>query len=331
MVWVLAGLWTQTLVPKDDMIISGSVKLRPGTYRIKDVNGDGLFRITKADARLDLNGATIIGDGGVALAVSGAGVRVFNGVLKGFRQGVSASKAPLVTLLNLEISATEEAVDLRQSPKAQLEFLQLDGSGTGIRADGCPDLFAAHVSVGDAKTGISLSNLQGGFVWAADAFKAQTAFALQNVDRTAFQSCFAEQVKTGFHLDNVSRSFFGYSLFDRSDNGFMTIGGKGNWYISNTMRSLRGTCFWFEGGTDHVVGLSLIRDAKQAYDGSPETTIFTRSESVTNAPVGSNLTLRDDLKGEFPQRDLLAPLIERALEVSKRMPLSYRSARQRNR
>jgi parallel beta-helix repeat protein len=110
----------------DDLVVAGSVKIRPGVYRIADANGDGVIHVRGDGSKLDLTGVTLIGaaDGVLPDAFTGIGVSVdgakdvcmTGGAVRGFKIGVRAHDAPGIHLTSIDASG-----NFRQHLKSTVE------------------------------------------------------------------------------------------------------------------------------------------------------------------------------------------------------------------
>src|SRR5262245_58315235 len=67
-------------VDRDDIDVTASVRVKPGTYRVRDANGDGVLRVRGDRVVLDLTGVTLIGsaEGETPDTFDGIGVRILD-------------------------------------------------------------------------------------------------------------------------------------------------------------------------------------------------------------------------------------------------------------
>lgn len=101
-------------IPGDDFVVTGTVKIKPGVYRIADANGDGVIHVKGDGTRLDLTGVTLIGAAddatpdsftGVGVSVDGAkGVTITGGAVRGFKIGVRVHDSPAAKLAGIDAS-----------------------------------------------------------------------------------------------------------------------------------------------------------------------------------------------------------------------------------
>lgn len=111
----------------DDLVIARDVVVRPGTYRVRDTNGDGVLHVVGDDVTVTLTGVTLDGadDGaapdrfeGIGIAVTGARVRIVGGALRGFRIGLRGERADHLHVEALDVSGNR-AMRLRSTPAAE--------------------------------------------------------------------------------------------------------------------------------------------------------------------------------------------------------------------
>ena len=48
-------------IDADDVVVTSDARVRPGTYRVVDANGDGVIHVRGKGVRLDLTGVTLDG------------------------------------------------------------------------------------------------------------------------------------------------------------------------------------------------------------------------------------------------------------------------------
>jgi parallel beta-helix repeat protein len=102
-------------IPGDDFVVTGKVRVRPGTYHVADAKGDGVIHVRGDDAELDLTGVTLVGHAadarpdadaftGVGVDVKGKSVRVRGGAVRGFKVGVRVRNSPGATISGVDAS-----------------------------------------------------------------------------------------------------------------------------------------------------------------------------------------------------------------------------------
>jgi len=95
----------------DDLVITQSVTLQPGTYTIEDVNHDGVIQIAGDDITLDGAGVTLDGVdfGGYGIVMNGhTGLTLRNFTIQGFDYGVRIENASDVLIENSDISGNRK-------------------------------------------------------------------------------------------------------------------------------------------------------------------------------------------------------------------------------
>jgi len=95
----------------DNLVVRKNIRLRPGVYRLRDVDGDGIIRIEGDHITLDGTGVTILGEGfrGVGIAMNGhTGLTLRNFDVRGFDYGIRIENASDVTIVNSNISGNRK-------------------------------------------------------------------------------------------------------------------------------------------------------------------------------------------------------------------------------
>ena len=110
-----AGAENDLVIDRDNIVVTRSVRIRPGEYRIKDADENGVLRITGENVVIDFQGATlaampVIGADlsqaqGVGIAVEGAkNVTIRNAKVHGYFFNIRAIKAPGLKLEGCDVS-----------------------------------------------------------------------------------------------------------------------------------------------------------------------------------------------------------------------------------
>ena len=175
-------------IPGDDFAVVGSVKIRRGTYRIADANGDGVIHVRGAGTKLDLTGVTLIGAAegalpdtfaGVGVSVDGAkDVTVTGGAIRGYKIGVRAHEATGVTLTDIDASGNFKQ-HLRSTVEREEESDWLFGHenddgqwerefGAGIALNGCLGATVVGCIVRGGQNGVLLQGCHGAQVYDGD-------------------------------------------------------------------------------------------------------------------------------------------------------------------
>jgi parallel beta-helix repeat protein len=92
---------------RDDLVIRQSVRLKPGDYKIRDVNGDGVIKIAANNVTIDATGVNLIGEGftGFGIVMNGySNLTLRNITIQGFRYGIRIENASNVLITNANIS-----------------------------------------------------------------------------------------------------------------------------------------------------------------------------------------------------------------------------------
>jgi parallel beta-helix repeat protein len=115
----------EIVLDRDDIEITRSVVVKPGTYHVCDRNGDGVLRIVADGVTVTLDGVTLDGaaggaepDGfeGIGIAVADcSNVRIEGGALRGFRVAVRGARAHGIRLEGVDVSGNR-AMRLRSTP-----------------------------------------------------------------------------------------------------------------------------------------------------------------------------------------------------------------------
>lgn len=151
------------VLPGDDFVVTGHVRVRPGTYVVRDADGDGVIHVRGTGALLDLTGVDLVGGSGrsgIGVSVEGAAeARVVGGTLHGFATAVRVTASPGavvrdVTAVDAGSGLVAESSDglqvydcafggseghgiaLRATSRAVVCRNALDGSGSGSRRAG---------------------------------------------------------------------------------------------------------------------------------------------------------------------------------------------------
>jgi nitrous oxidase accessory protein NosD len=174
-------------IPGDDFVVTGTVKIRPGTYRIADTNGDGVIHVKADGSKLDLTGVTLVGaaDGvlpdafkGVGVSVDGAkDVTITGGAVRGFRIGVRVHDSPTAKLTGIDASGS-----FKQHLKSTVE-----------REDESDWLFGHENDDGhwerDYGAGIALKNSPGAVVERCTVRGGQNGVLLDRCDKAVVRHC----------------------------------------------------------------------------------------------------------------------------------------------
>jgi parallel beta-helix repeat protein len=95
----------------DDLVITASTALQPGTYTVNDVNADGVIQIAADNITLDGTGVVIRGVGfhGYAIRMNGhSGLTLRNFTVQGYDYGIRIDNASNVVIENSNISGNRK-------------------------------------------------------------------------------------------------------------------------------------------------------------------------------------------------------------------------------
>jgi nitrous oxidase accessory protein NosD len=122
------GAPAEIVLDRDDVDVTSDVVVRPGRYRVKDANGDGVLRVRADGVTVTLAGVTLDGSAagqtpdtfeGVGVSVVGKSrVTVRGGALRGFRVGVRGEDAAGITVRGVDVGG-QRAMRLRSTPQRE--------------------------------------------------------------------------------------------------------------------------------------------------------------------------------------------------------------------
>lgn len=173
-------------IPGDDFVVTGRVKVRPGTYHVVDAQGDGVIQVRGPEARLDLTGVTLVGHrqgaapdadafDGVGVAVDDApGALVSGGAVRGFKVGVRVRRSADAEVVGLDASGNfrqrlRSTVE-REDPSDWLWPHENDDGqwernyGAGIACSDSPRVTVRKCRVRQGQNGLLLQRCDGAFV-----------------------------------------------------------------------------------------------------------------------------------------------------------------------
>ena len=115
-------------IDHDDIDVTTDVVVKPGTYRVRDANGDGVLRVKADGVAVTLRDVVLDGAApgqepdafdGVGISVVGRkDVRIDGGAVRGFRVGVRGQDAPGIQLTGADVSGGR-AMRLRSTPERE--------------------------------------------------------------------------------------------------------------------------------------------------------------------------------------------------------------------
>ncbi len=112
----------------DDLVVTASTRVKPGTYAVADLDGDGVVHVRGKGVRLDLTGVTLVGAAagadpatyaGIGISVEGGeGVEVVGGSARGFRVGLRAHACAAFAVTGFDGSGNRRD-RLKSTPEAE--------------------------------------------------------------------------------------------------------------------------------------------------------------------------------------------------------------------
>jgi len=116
------------VIGADEVVITASTRVRPGTYAVVDRDGDGVVHVRGRGVRLDLTGVTLVGassdadpstHAGIGISVEGAeGCEIVGGSARGFRVGLRAQGCPGLSVTGFDGSGNRRD-RLKSTPEAE--------------------------------------------------------------------------------------------------------------------------------------------------------------------------------------------------------------------
>lgn len=172
----------------DDVVVRTSARGVPGTWRVRDADGDGVVHVVGPGVVLDLTGVVLEGaapgeapeaHAGLGIVVEGAaGVTVRGGTVRGFRVGLRATDAPGLVVDGLDASGNRRD-RLRSTPDREdgADWLwpheNDDGAwerrwGAGLSLVRCEGAAVRRCRVGEGQNGLLLARSDHAVVEAND-------------------------------------------------------------------------------------------------------------------------------------------------------------------
>lgn len=160
----------------DDVVLTRSARIGPGTWVVADANGNGVIRITASGVTLDLGKAALVGAQDVDPdALTGVGIHVKDasnvtirgGSIRGYKIGIRAENAPGLVIENVDCSenfrqrlkSTPEREDpsdwLRPHDNEKGEWEAKYGAG--ISLTNCKGATVKRCRVNDGQNGLLLT------------------------------------------------------------------------------------------------------------------------------------------------------------------------------
>lgn len=198
----------EVVLDRDDLDVTESVRVRPGTYRVRDAQGDGVLRVTGKDVEVHLEGVELVGcdeadaaEGYVGVGVrlvDAPGARVVGGRVRGFRVGVGAERSERVAVEGLDASRNRRdrlgSTPAREDPADWLWPHENDDGqwaaryGAGISLSACPGARVTGCRAHDGQNGLLLAGCRGAVVTGNDFSRSSGwGVALWRTDEGRFE------------------------------------------------------------------------------------------------------------------------------------------------
>jgi parallel beta-helix repeat protein len=231
-------------VDRDDVEIRESCRLR-FLLPVADANGNGVVQVVGDGITVDLDGGVLLGSlpdvppearTGTGIVVTGKGVTLRNGSVRGFRCGVRATGADGATIERLDLSgnftmrlastpAAEAASDwLWPHENERREWVTRYGAG--LLVEGAKDLTVREITVRGTQNGILLDRVTGSKVYDNDcSFLSGWGLALyrssgNTIARNAFDFC----IRGYSHgVYNRGQDSAGILLFEQSSDNLVAL------------------------------------------------------------------------------------------------------------
>lgn len=178
----------EIVIDRDDIVIDRDTVVRPGTYGVRDANGDGVLHVVADGVTVTLVGVTLDGAASEEMpdTFEGIGVSIANhqrvviegGAVRGFRIGVRAANANTLRIDGVDVSGNR-AMRLRSTPQREDESDWLwphenDKSewetryGAGISLVDCDNADVWNCRARRTQNGLLLTRCRSVVVWEND-------------------------------------------------------------------------------------------------------------------------------------------------------------------
>lgn len=287
------------IVPKDDLVINASCRIKPGTYRLDDRKGDGLIKLGKDGIRVDFTGVKLIGKGTVLSLSSRKRVHVVGLDAQGYEGGVKVNSCSDVTLENLAAP-----ISIENSPKCDVLFAKTS-SFVARKADG---LFALGL---ESQKLVSISDSERIFL----GYVKSQGVRLDTVTIGSLFRVECVSAPIGAELVNCTSIHTQYCDFLRGDVGLRIQGGEDNWLLNSNVRNQR-IGIELVKTREAVIGANTIRDCSTyAVEASGAGDIFFESNEVKNAPIPASFAPLGEHSEEYHHREWLRNVVDRGKEL----------------
>jgi parallel beta-helix repeat protein len=258
---LLAAPLEEITLEGDDMTITRSVKVKPGTYRLKDSNDNGLVRIEGDDLTVDFAGVTIIGsdEGTPADEYRGWGIRAEGArnltvkglTIRGLKIAMHFKRCDGLTVLGCDVSRNWRQ-HLKSTPRGEDGADWLFGHendknewfryGAGIYIEDSRGVKVSSCRARNGQNGLCLSRVSESFVFDSDlSFLSGWGLALwrsshNEVSNNKFDFCMRGFSYKVYHrgqdsagifvFEQCSDNVFAYNSATHSGDGFFLYAGN---------------------------------------------------------------------------------------------------------
>ncbi|HMS53907.1 MAG TPA: right-handed parallel beta-helix repeat-containing protein [Fimbriimonadaceae bacterium] len=287
------------VTPKDDLAISSNFKVKPGIYRLDDVKGDGLFKVTKDGIKIDFTGAKFIGKGTLMNLSGRQRVHIVGLHGQGYEGGLKVSACSKIT-----IEDADARLKLNESTKCDILFTKSEA----LSANKCDDLFALGI---ETKSAVVLSNSDRVLL----GYVKAPGFRLDTVTVGTLFRVESNQTPVGAELVNCTSIHSQYCDFLQGDVGIRIQGGEDNWVLNSNIRNHRIGVELVK-TREAVIGANTIRDCSAyAVEVSGAGDIYFESNAVKNAPIPPTFSPLEEHSEEYHHREWLRTVVDRAKEL----------------
>ncbi len=238
----------EIVLDRDDIDVTESVVVKPGTYRVRDLNGDGILRVKADGVTVTLTGVTLDGapEGATPDTFEGVGVSVVGhakcqvrgGALRGFRVGLRGERAQAIEIHQVDVSGNR-TMHLKSTPAREDESDWLwphendkaeweTRYGAGISLTGCADARVSSCKARGTQNGLLLTRCDGASAFRNDfSFLSGWGIALYRSSR-----CHIERNHVDFCVRGYSHGVYargqdsaGILVFEQCSDG---------WFVANS-------------------------------------------------------------------------------------------------
>ncbi len=239
-----AGDLPEITIDADDVVITSDTRVKPGTYRVTDANGDGVIHVRGKSVGLDLTGVTLVGAdaggdpskyAGIGVSIEGGnGIQIVGGAARGFRVGLRAQATTALLVKGFDgsgnrrdrLKSTPEAEDAsdwlwpHENDEGQWEARY----GAAISLVDCDDATVKACSSHHGQNGLLLSGCNGARIFDNDfSYQSGWGVAMWRSSRCRVARNYCDFCVRGYSHGVYSRGqdSAGFLIFEQcSDNEF---------------------------------------------------------------------------------------------------------------